>query len=262
MVEDQRFAARRPDVLVYQTDAAGRRPHPRRADPGLAPGEHHRDRRRLGGQADRRLPQRLRRPRTEPRRRPDGRLSATRPRRRDAWEVPPEFRDARTVRAGRRRPRSRSPSRTSPTPSAPGTGSWCRSRAPGSPWSTATRKPSSRSTRPRPATSSRPPTGSTTRPTGPSQLERPGPALIGNLPLLPAQPFVVSPLPDDAQASVVRHLVAVGLGLHHLAAGRVDLHRRSPVARSETAPDDRQGLDQGPPQAPRRKPRRAKRRQW
>ena len=36
MTADQRFAARRPDVLVYQTDAAGRRPDRRRPDRGRA----------------------------------------------------------------------------------------------------------------------------------------------------------------------------------------------------------------------------------
>ena len=68
MVADQRFAARRPDVLVYQTDAAGRGRHARRADRGRAARLDDRDRLGLGRQADRRLPRRL--PRSRARTRP------------------------------------------------------------------------------------------------------------------------------------------------------------------------------------------------
>ncbi len=55
MVEDQRFVAGRPDVLVYETDAADGRPHHCRTDRRHAQRRHDRHRRRLGGQAHRRL---------------------------------------------------------------------------------------------------------------------------------------------------------------------------------------------------------------
>ena len=75
MTADQRFAARRPDVLVYQTDALERRRDPRRPDRGRAARLDDRDRLRLGRQADRRLSRRL--PRPEARTRPACRWAAT-----------------------------------------------------------------------------------------------------------------------------------------------------------------------------------------
>ncbi len=67
MVADQRFAARRPDVLVYETDVLTRRPDHRRADrrPSCTSRPRGTDS-RLGRQADRRLSRRLSRPETEP----------------------------------------------------------------------------------------------------------------------------------------------------------------------------------------------------
>ena len=67
MVDDQRFAARRPDVLVYQTapleqDLTLAGPHR-----GGSARLHHRHRRRLDRQADRRLSGRLPRPATRTR---------------------------------------------------------------------------------------------------------------------------------------------------------------------------------------------------
>ena len=52
-VEDQRFAASRPDVLVYETGPLGRRPHLRRAAQGHPARLHDGHRCRLGGQAHR-----------------------------------------------------------------------------------------------------------------------------------------------------------------------------------------------------------------
>ena len=51
-VEDQRFAASRPDVLVYETEPARRRPHLRRPAQGSLAGLDHGHRCRLGGEAD------------------------------------------------------------------------------------------------------------------------------------------------------------------------------------------------------------------
>ncbi len=66
MVDDQRFAAQRPDVLVYQTGRPGRGRDRRRADRGRAARLDDRDRRRLGREADRRLSRRLPRPEPNP----------------------------------------------------------------------------------------------------------------------------------------------------------------------------------------------------
>ena len=68
MTADQRFAARRPDVLVYQTDVLDEDVDHRRADRGRPVRLHDRHRLRLDRQADRRLSRRLSRPeaRTRP----------------------------------------------------------------------------------------------------------------------------------------------------------------------------------------------------
>ena len=66
---DQRFAARRPDVLVYQTDALEEDLTLAGPIAGRAVRLDDRHRLRLGRQADRRLPRRLPRPRPEPDRR-------------------------------------------------------------------------------------------------------------------------------------------------------------------------------------------------
>ena len=59
MVEDQRFASRRPDVLIYADRAPDRGRADGRPDQGRPARLDDRDRLRLGRQADRRLPQRV-----------------------------------------------------------------------------------------------------------------------------------------------------------------------------------------------------------
>ena len=66
MTDDQRFAARRPDVLVYQTAAARGRPGRGRPARRRPVGLHHRHRRRLHRQADRRLSRLTPMPPTQP----------------------------------------------------------------------------------------------------------------------------------------------------------------------------------------------------
>ena len=118
MIADQRFAARRPDVLVYKTDVldedvtiAG----PIEVESVRLDDRH---RRRLDRQADRRLSRRLSRSEPEPDRRAHGRLSAAGARRRDARQIPQQLREAgsRSRPASRRRSSSRC--RTSITRSA------------------------------------------------------------------------------------------------------------------------------------------------
>jgi len=65
MVEDQRFAWTRPDVLYYQTNA-GKRCHNCRAHPRQSPRIHHRHRFRLCCETDRRIPGECARPEAEP----------------------------------------------------------------------------------------------------------------------------------------------------------------------------------------------------
>ena len=99
MAEDQRFAAvasRRPRLPDRRL---GGGPGGRRADPGRAFRRHFRDRFRLGRETDRRLPQRLSRSQPEPGGRAHGRVPAIGARRRDAGQVPQQFREARTLRA-------------------------------------------------------------------------------------------------------------------------------------------------------------------
>ena len=132
--DDQRFVDNRPDVRTWQTE-------PLDADVTIA-GDvvahalrlHHRHRRRLGGEADRRLPRQRRRARR------DGRLPADGGERHHAR--------AATARASSGRGRS-GRTRCCPTRwtctsrrtrSGRGTGSWCRCRAPGSRSTTATRR--------------------------------------------------------------------------------------------------------------------------
>ena len=62
MIQDQRVASRRPDVLVYEGPGAHRGRDDRRPDRGSAVRLDDRDRLRLGRQADRRLSRRLSRP--------------------------------------------------------------------------------------------------------------------------------------------------------------------------------------------------------
>ena len=69
MVEDQRFAATRPDVLVYQTEALEEDLAVGRPDPGRTARLHVGNRRGLDRQADRRVPGRLSRSQRQPRRR-------------------------------------------------------------------------------------------------------------------------------------------------------------------------------------------------
>ena len=68
MTADQRFAVRRPDVLVYQTDVLDDGRDDRRADRGRAVRLDDRHRLRLGREGDRRLSGRLSRSRTRTRR--------------------------------------------------------------------------------------------------------------------------------------------------------------------------------------------------
>ncbi len=111
MIQDQRFAARRPDVLVYQTDATLRGSDHRGADPPEPLGVDHGNRFRLGGEAHRRLSRRRSRDRgidghrTPPSRGLHGGLPAAGARRRAAGQVSREPREARALRAGRAHPR-------------------------------------------------------------------------------------------------------------------------------------------------------------
>ena len=94
-------------------------------------------------------------PEPEPARRADGRLPAAGARRRDARQVPQQLREAGAVRAGQADAGQVHAARRATTRSAAATGSWCRCRAPGSRWWTATRRSSWTSTRRRRATSRR-----------------------------------------------------------------------------------------------------------
>ena len=105
MLDDQRFAATRPDVLVYQTDVLDGRRHARRPDLGSAARVDHRHRFRLRRETDRRLLDRISQPRSESDERPDGRLPATRARRADARQVPQQLRERQShSRPAKRRP--------------------------------------------------------------------------------------------------------------------------------------------------------------
>ena len=146
MIDDQRFASTRPDVLAYQTDAldddvtlAG----PLTASLFVST---------TGTDSDWVVklidvyPDDYPDPDPNPDRRAHGRLSAAGARRSDARQVPQQLREARAVhaRASWRRSNSRCP--TSTTSSAAATASWCRCRAPGSRWWTAIRRSSWTST--------------------------------------------------------------------------------------------------------------------
>ena len=100
MVEDQRFASTRTDVLTYQTDVldtdvtlAG----PLTASLFVSTTRH---RFRLGGEADRCLSRRLSRSRPESHRHPHGRLPATGTRRSHARQVPQQLFQTRALHAG------------------------------------------------------------------------------------------------------------------------------------------------------------------
>ena len=134
----RRAAAGRPRL----PDRAARGgPDDRGADHRQPEGLDDRHRRRLGGQADRRLPGRLPAAAGRDDRRAfpadpleDGRLPAARARRALPRQVPEELREAGALRA---RARWRGWSSRCPTPSTPSggaTGSWCRCRAAGSRW--------------------------------------------------------------------------------------------------------------------------------
>ena len=146
MIDDQRFAARRPDVLVYQTDALD-------DDLTIAgPIQVELHVSTTGTDSDWVVklidvyPDDYPDPNPNPTGVQHGRLPAAGARRRDARQVPQQLREARAVRARQADAGASSRCRTSTTPSAPATGSWCRCRAPGSRWSTATRRRSSTST--------------------------------------------------------------------------------------------------------------------
>jgi putative CocE/NonD family hydrolase len=110
MVDDQRFAGTRPDVLVYQTDPLeGGRDH-RRTHLAKAEGRQLRHGLRLRREADRRLPGRLSRPGQQLTRQQahpgrgaaaHGRLSAVAARRTLPSQVPLELGEARAADAGK-----------------------------------------------------------------------------------------------------------------------------------------------------------------
>ena len=146
MTEDQRFAATRPDVLVYKTEPLD---HdltvfgpisvdlkvsttgtdsdfvvkvidvypPDYPDYNAPAGAAGRAEAAAAGSAERGE---------------DGRLSGVDPRRAVSREIPQELREAGPVRARASRTTSRSVCPMSRTPGAKGIGSWCRSKARGS----------------------------------------------------------------------------------------------------------------------------------
>ena len=133
--EDQRFVDGRPDVVKLGIRAPRGRPVGRRKHQSQHCGLHHRARRRLGGEADRR-----------PSRQRSGQLVAGRIR---ADGRPRDH--ARPLSQELQRPgaaRAKHAARSSPwictsraTPSSGATGSWFRSRAPGFRSTTGTRRP-------------------------------------------------------------------------------------------------------------------------
>ena len=124
MVADQRFASRRPDVLVYQTA-------PLEEDLTLAGPLRSADVSTTGTDADLVVklidvypddyPLHPDEPRNNATRLADGRLPAARARRAVPRQVPQQLREARAVRARPGRPRSTSPCPTCSTPSGAAT---------------------------------------------------------------------------------------------------------------------------------------------
>ena len=104
MVEDQRFASTRTDVLMYETDVLDRRYTIAGPITAVAACLDHRDRFGFRGEADRRVSGRLSRSRPESGGHSHGRVPAARTRRGHARPLPQELRRTRSrSRRGRRR---------------------------------------------------------------------------------------------------------------------------------------------------------------
>ena len=168
LYEDQRFVDGRPDILVWRTE-------PLTEDLTIG-GDiaahlyrlHHRQRRRLGGEAHRRLP------RHHHRGTGAGRLRVHGVERDHARPLPPGLRPRAADRAELRSTSTSSTCTSRATPSGRATGSWSRCRAPGSRCTTGIRRRSCpTSSTPRRATSGRRRTASTGTAAIPSYIDLP-----------------------------------------------------------------------------------------